>query len=86
MRYYNHAGYIGAMPVGSDARARWLAVGVRYVRAAGTLYSWGLRHLIMVVPIVSAIAYPLAGPVMAIILIGVMRRFDRVGVAVPSIE
>ncbi len=86
VRYYNHAGYIGAMPVGSEARARWLAVGIRYVREAGFLYSWGLRHLILVAPIIAAIAYPLAGPVMAVALIAVLRRFDRVGVAVPSIE
>jgi hypothetical protein len=84
VRYYNHAGYIGAMPVGSDARIRWLAVGIRYVRAAGTLYSWGLRHLILVVPIVAAIVYPLAGPIMALALIAVLRRFDRVGAPVPS--
>ena len=86
VRYYNHAGYIVAMPVGSQARTRWHDVGVRYLRAAGIYYSWGLRHLIMVAPIVAAIAYPLAGPVMAIILIGFMRRFDRVGAPVPSIE
>jgi hypothetical protein len=86
VRYYNHAGYIVAMPVGSQARIRWHEVGVRYLRAAGIYYSWGLRHLIMVAPIVAAIAYPLAGPVMAIILIGFMRRFDRVGAPVPSIE
>jgi hypothetical protein len=86
VRYYNHAGYIGAMPVGSDARIRWLAVGIRYVRAAGTLYSWSLRHLILVVPIVAAIVYPLAGPIMAVALIAVLRRFDRVGAPVPSIE
>ena len=86
VRYYNHAGYIGAMPVGSEARTRWLAVGIRYVREAGFLYSWGLRHLILVAPIIAAIAYPLAGPVMAVALIAVLRRFDRVGVAVPSID
>jgi len=86
VRYYNHAGYIGAMPVGSEARTRWLAVGIRYVREAGFLYSWGLRHLVLVAPIIAAIAYPLAGPVMAFALIAVLRRFDRVGVAVPSIE
>lgn len=86
VRYYNHAGYIVAMPVGSQARTRWHEVGVRYLRAAGIYYSWGLRHLIMVAPIVAAIAYPLAGPVMAIILIGFMRRFDRVGAPVTSIE
>ena len=86
VRYYNHAGYIGAMPVGSEARARWLAVGIQSVREAGILYRWGLRHLILVAPIIAAIAYPLAGPVMAIILIGFMRRFDRVGAPVSSIE
>lgn len=86
VRYYNHVGYIVAMPVGSQVRTRWHEVGVRYLRAAGIYYSWGLRHLIMVAPIVAAIVYPLAGPVMAIILIGFMRRFNRVGAPVPSIE
>ena len=86
VRYYNHAGYILAMPVGSDARTRWHDVGVRYLREAGILYGWGLRHLILVAPIVAAIAYPPAGPVMAIMLIAFMRGFDRVGAPVPSIE
>ncbi len=86
VRYYNHAGYIVAMPVGSEARARWLGVGIRYVREAGLLYSWGLRHLILVAPIVAAIAYPLAGPIMAVALITVLRGFDRVGTPVASIE
>ncbi len=39
LRYYNHAGFIGAMPVGSDARRRWHALGTAHLRRAGVLYS-----------------------------------------------
>ena len=38
VRYYNHAGFIGAIPVESEARARWSATGSAYVRWAGLLY------------------------------------------------
>ena len=44
VRYYSHAGFIGGMPVESDARKRWAQAGVTYVRRAGAFYSWGLRQ------------------------------------------
>ena len=79
VRYYNHAGFIAGMPVGSEARRRWDASGVAYVRGAGILYSWGLRHLILVAPILAALLHPLAGPLAAALVMAVLYRFDRVG-------
>lgn len=38
-RYYNHARFVGGMPVGSGARRRWAAAGTTCVRKAGVLYS-----------------------------------------------
>ena len=76
VRYYNHAGFVGAMPVGSDARRRWFSAGSAYVRRAGLLYAWGLRQLILVVPIVAFILYPAAGPLAAVAVVWVMRHFD----------
>ena len=79
VRYYNHAGFIGAMPVGSDARQRWTQAGTVYVRRAGILYSWGLRHLLLVVPILTSILHPAAGPVAALVVVAVLFGFDRFG-------
>lgn len=79
VRYYNHASFICAMPVGSASRQRWSAHGSAYVRRAGILYSWGLRHLLMVAPVVAFIVYPLAGPVAAIGVVVMLRGFDRMG-------
>ena len=81
VRYYNHASFICAMPVGSASRQRWSASGTAYVRRAGLLYSWGLRHLVLVAPIVVFIVHPFAGPVAAIMVVMVLRSFDRVSSA-----
>lgn len=78
-RYYNHAGFIGAIPVGSEARRRWTAAGIVYVRRAGMLYGSALRHLIMVAPVVASILYPPAGPVAALLVVTVLFGFDRFG-------
>ena len=48
VRYYNHAGFILSMPIESDERRQWGPTAVAYLRRAGLLYSWGLRHLLMV--------------------------------------
>ena len=77
VRYYNHAGFISSMPVDSEERRRWSATGVVYVRRAGLLYSWGLRHLLMVAPILASIVYPLAGPVAAVVMVVALLGFDR---------
>lgn len=77
VRSYNHASFIAAMPVGSDARTRWAPLGVMHVRRAGLLYSWGLRQLILLAPIVAALLNPLAGPPAALVAILGLSLFDR---------
>ena len=78
VRYYNHAGFVGGMPPESAARRRWALTGAMYVRKAGVLYSRGLRHLVLVAPVVAFILHPLAGPLAALAAVGVMIGFDRV--------
>lgn len=79
VRYYNHAGFISGMPVESEARQRWAPAGAAYVRRAGLLYSWGLRHLILVAPILASLLHPFAGPVAAVLAVVVLSGFDRFG-------
>lgn len=76
VRYYNHAGFICSMPVNSVERQRWGPTGVAYVRRAGLLYSWGLRHLLMVAPLLAFVVYPMAGPVAALIVVVALVAFD----------
>lgn len=78
VRYYNHASFVCALPVQSDARLRWSGAGASYMRRAGILYGLGLRHLLMVAPILAGMAYPLAGPVTALVVVAALIGFDRV--------
>lgn len=80
VRYYNHVTFIGGTPVDSEARRRWSEAGTIYVRRAGLLYSWGLRQLILVAPILACILYPFAGPFAALAVVGVLMMFDRFGI------
>jgi hypothetical protein len=48
------------------------------VRRAGVLYSVGLRHLVLVVPVVAGMIAPWAGPVAALLVTGVLLSVDRV--------
>lgn len=77
VRFYNHASFIGGMPVESQARERWSPAGTRYVVRAGLLYSWSLRNLILLLPAVAFILHPLAGPVSAVLTVFVLHAFDR---------
>ena len=77
VRYYNHAGFILSMPVESDERKQWGPTAVEYLRRAGLLYSWGLRHLLMVAPLLVFIVYPLAGPLAAALVVAALFGFDR---------
>lgn len=81
VRYYTHASFIGAMPIGSQSRQRWAAAGSAYVRRAGLLYSWSLRNLVLIVPLVAFILYPLAGPLAAVVAAAVLSTFDRTNAA-----
>ncbi|MFN9472287.1 DUF599 domain-containing protein [Acidovorax sp.] len=77
VRYYNHAGFIGGMPVGAPQRQRWAAAGSAYVRKAGLLYSWGLRQLMLLVPVVAFLLHPLAGVAGALLVVAALLHFDR---------
>ena len=77
VRYYNHVGFILSMPVESEERNRWGPTAVAYLRRAGLLYGWGLRHLLMVAPLLVFIVYPLAGPVAAALVVAALIVFDR---------
>ena len=77
VRYYNHAGFVGGMPVESDARKYWTPAGTAYVRKAGLLYSWALRQLLLLAPVVAFILHPAAGPVAAMVVCGVLFNLDR---------
>jgi hypothetical protein len=77
VRYYSHAGFVGGMPVDSEARKQWTSAGTLYVRKAGVLYSWGLRQLVLVAPVVAFILHPAAGPVAALLVATVLFGFDR---------
>lgn len=81
IRYYHHAGYIGAMPVDSEERHRWAATGATYVRRAGVLYGAGLRQLMMVGPVVAALLHPAAGLAAALAWAVVSYRTERVAPA-----
>ena len=77
VRYYNHAGFILSMPVGSVERNRWGPTAVAYLRRAGLLYSWGLRYLLMVAPLLVFIVYLPAGPLAAALVVAALFAFDR---------
>lgn len=77
VRYYHHTGFVGAMPVGTPQRRAWATAGTAYLRKAGLLYSWGLRQLILLVPVVSYILHPLAGVVSSLLVVAALVRFDR---------
>jgi uncharacterized membrane protein len=81
VRFYNHAGFIAGMPTESPARKRWEVAGNAYVRKAGLLYSVGLRHLVLVMPVVAALLSPVAGPVAAMAVVAVLLAFDRFAAA-----
>ena len=84
VRYYNHAGYISAMPVGSAARAQWAEAGLAYVRRAGLLYSAGLRYLMLVAPVLACILHPMAGPLAALAVVLGLWGFDRFSETKPT--
>jgi hypothetical protein len=47
------------------------------MRRAGMLYGWGLRHLILIAPVLASMLHPLAGPVAAVVVVAMLSGFDR---------
>lgn len=76
VRYFNHAGFVLSLPVGSEARRRHHAVGQLYIRRAGLLYGWGLRCFLFVAPIVAGLINIRAMPAAAVALLFVLHVFD----------
>lgn len=77
MRYFSHGSFIMSLPVDSEERSRRTPMAIDYVRRAGVLYSWGLRLFLFLAPIVAGLVNPVAMPFAAIVLILVLRAFDR---------
>ena len=77
IRYYSHVSFISSIPVGSEERQRWMPVGLVYVRRAGTMYSWALRHLILVAPLLASLLHPLAGPPVSAAVVALLYTLDR---------
>jgi hypothetical protein len=77
MRYYHHAGFILSLPVGAPERASREPLASAYVQRAGLLYSWSLRCFMFAAPLGVGLLYPLAMPLAALGLIGVLAIFDR---------
>lgn len=44
VRCYNPASFVAVMPIDFEVRLRWAPIAAAYLRRAGLLYSWGLRH------------------------------------------
>ena len=59
-----HGGQNKRMCCGREfSRQRWAGAGRAYVRRAGLLYSWSLRNLLLIAPVVAFMLHPMAGPV-----------------------
>ena len=82
MRSYNHAGYAASMPVGSPERTHYLGLAAAHLGRAGLLYSWSLRCLLFVAPVVAGLVNPIAAPFASLVLVAALISFDRV----PAVE
>jgi hypothetical protein len=54
-----------------------MPVGLVYVRRAGIMYSWALRHLILVAPLLASLLHPLAGPLVSAVVVALLYTMDR---------
>ncbi len=86
VRYYTHVSFIAGMPAHSTTKKQWIATGRKYIVQAGRLYSLGLRHLVLVVPVVAGLLHPLAGPVAALLVVATLLRFDSIEPDVPNVH
>ncbi|MFM2275044.1 MAG: hypothetical protein RL211_916 [Pseudomonadota bacterium] len=77
MRYYGHASFIMSMPVGSAQRVAFNPMAADHVRRAGLLYGWGLRLFLMVAPLVAGVVFPLAMPLVTLLLLVALHFFDQ---------
>lgn len=74
----------GGRRIARFPRTRWAEAGIAYVRRAGLMYSWELRHFILVAPILAYLLHPIAGPIAAVLVVAVLGRFDRISSGTPK--
>lgn len=79
MRYFNHAGFVMSMPVGSAERHQYQAMCLLYVARGGRLYGWGLRCFLFSAPLLTGLFMPLLMPVASALLVWLLRTFDQAG-------
>jgi len=77
IRYYHHAGFVCAMPVGSAMRVQWLPTGQLHLQSAGRLYSLGLRSLVWVTPFLAGLVQPVAGAAVTLLIATALLLADR---------
>lgn len=79
MRYFNHAGFVMSLPVGSTERQHYQPMCLAYVSRGGVLYGWGLRCFLFMAPLVTGLIVPHLMPVAALLLVAMLRVFDHAG-------
>lgn len=84
MRFFNHAGFVMSLPVGSPERAHYQPMCLDYIGRGGVLYGWGLRCFLYIAPLVAGLMLPPAMPAAAIVLVGILRAFDQPGPVQPA--
>lgn len=84
MRYYHHAGFAMSLRVGSSVREQYIELAASYVGNGGVLYSWSLRCFLFLAPIVGGLLSPLLMPILSLMLLFVLARFDRTPRAIAS--
>lgn len=77
MRYANHLSYVISAPVSSSMRGRWATVAAAYLRRSGSYYGSGWRLFLMGGPFAIGVSRPWLMPVATLILVTVLRFFDR---------
>jgi uncharacterized membrane protein len=80
VRFYNHVGYMMAMPFNHPLRLSWVEPACAYVAKAGQLYSMSLRTLFSLAPLLLGLVNPMTLLPSALVLIFALRWFDHVAV------
>ena len=78
MRFFNHAGFMLSLPVGSPERETSTSLAIAYVQRGGHLYSTSLRMFFSVAPLVAGLLWPVLMFVGGIGLVAALALFDRV--------
>ncbi len=80
VRFYNHVGYMIAMPVNMPMRNSWIEPASDYIGRAGELYSMSLRLFFCIAPLLFGLVNPMALMPATALMVLLLRWFDRVPV------